>query len=54
MSKTPRAGSKSTVLIAISNGPSFNYTSYKKDTVAGYTLYSFIDNAEAISARMLK
>ncbi|WP_348550018.1 DUF4150 domain-containing protein (plasmid) [Psychrobacter sp. KFRI-CH2-11] len=47
MSKTPRAGSKATVLMAISNGPSFNYTSHKKDAIAGYTLYSFIDNAEA-------
>ncbi|MGP5494673.1 DUF4150 domain-containing protein [Psychrobacter celer] len=47
MSKTPRAGSKATVLMAISNGPSFNYTSHKKDAVAGYTLYAFIDNAEA-------
>ena len=43
----PSAGSKDTVLMAISNGPSFNYTSHKKDAVAGYTLYSFIDNAEA-------
>lgn len=47
MSKIPSAGSKGTVLMAISSGPSFNYTSHKKDAVAGYTLYSFIDNAEA-------
>ena len=47
MSKLPSAGSKDTVLMAISNGPSFNYTSHKKDAVAGYTLYAFIDNAEA-------
>ncbi len=43
----PSAGSKDTVLMAISNGPSFNYTSHKKDAIAGYTLYAFIDNAEA-------
>ena len=43
----PSAGSKDTVLMAISSGPSFNYTSHKKDAVAGYTLYAFIDNAEA-------
>ena len=47
MSRLPSAGSKDTVLMAISSGPSFNYTSHKKDAVAGYTLYSFIDNAEA-------
>ena len=47
MTKIPSAGSKDTVLMAISTGPSFNYTSHKKDAVAGYTLYSFIDNAEA-------
>ncbi|TSB21709.1 DUF4150 domain-containing protein [Psychrobacter sp. YGAH215] len=47
MTKIPSAGSKATVLMAISNGPSFNYTSHKKDAVAGYTLYAFIDNAEA-------
>lgn len=47
MTKIPSAGSKDTVLMAISTGPSFNYTSHKKDAVAGYTLYAFIDNAEA-------
>lgn len=47
MTKIPSAGSKDTVLMAISSGPSFNYTSHKKDAIAGYTLYSFIDNAEA-------
>ena len=47
MSKIPKSGSKATVLMAISNGPSFNYTSHRKDAIAGYTLYAFIDNAEA-------
>ncbi|MGP5494668.1 hypothetical protein ACTXMK_10105 [Psychrobacter celer] len=47
MSKIPSAGSKDTVLMAISLGPSINYTSHKKDTMAGYVLYSFIDNAVA-------
>lgn len=47
MTKLPSAGSKDTVLMAISSGPSFKYTSHKKDAVAGYTLYAFIDNAEA-------
>ncbi len=45
MSKLSSAGSKDTVLMAISLGPSINYTSYKKDAIAGYILYSFIDNA---------
>lgn len=47
MTKIPSAGSKDTVLVAISIGPSFNYTSHKKDTVAGYSLFQVIDNAVA-------
>lgn len=45
MSSLSLGASKNSVLIAISKCPSFNYTSYKKDTVAGYTLTQIIDNA---------
>lgn len=38
-------GSQQATLMAISNTPSFNYTSYKKDSIAGYSLYQFLDNA---------
>lgn len=41
----PSAGSKDSVLVAVSIGPSFNYTSHKKDAVAGYSLFQVIDNA---------
>lgn len=45
MTKIPSGGSKDSVLIAISKTPSFNYTSHKKDAVAGFTLTRTIDNA---------
>lgn len=45
MTKIPSGGSKDSVLIAISKAPSFNYTSHKKDAVAGFTLIRTIDNA---------
>lgn len=45
MTKIPSGGSKDSVLIAISKSPSFNYTSHKKDAVAGFTLTRTIDNA---------
>lgn len=38
-------GAKQSKLMAISVAPSFNYTSPKKDTVAGYTLIQTLDNA---------
>lgn len=38
-------GSQQANLMAISTSPSFNYTSHKKDSVAGYSLYQFLDNA---------
>ena len=40
------SGSQQNQLMAISKSPSFNYTSHKKDSVAGYTLYQMLDNAE--------
>lgn len=45
MTKMPSAGSKDSVLVAVSIGPSFNYTSHKKDAIAGYSLFQVIDNA---------
>lgn len=38
-------GSQQGQIIAISKAPSFNYTSHKKDSTAGYTLVQVIDNA---------
>ncbi|WP_201613271.1 PAAR-like domain-containing protein [Psychrobacter immobilis] len=40
------SGSQQNQLMAISKSPSFNYTSHKKDSVAGYNLYQMLDNAE--------
>ena len=40
------SGSQQNQLMAISKTPSFNYTSHKKDSVAGYNLYQMLDNAE--------
>lgn len=45
MTKIPSGGSKDSLLIALSKAPSFNYTSHKKDAVAGFTLIRTIDNA---------
>ena len=45
MTKIPSGGSKDSILIAISKTPSFNFTSHKKDAVAGFTLIQVIDNA---------
>lgn len=45
MTKIPLGAAKDSKLIAISTVPSFNYTSHKKDTVAGYVLYQVIDNS---------
>lgn len=43
---SPVSGSQQNQLMAISKTPSFNYTSHKKDSVAGYNLYQMLDNAE--------
>lgn len=45
MTKMPAAGFKDSVLVAVSIGPSFNYTSHKKDAIAGFTLIQVIENA---------
>lgn len=47
MTVMPSAGAKDSVLVAVSIGPSFNYTSQKKDAIAGYNLFQIIDNAVA-------
>ena len=38
-------GSQQANIMAISIAPSFNYTSHKKDSVAGFTLYQVLNNA---------
>lgn len=38
-------GSQQSQLMAISLGPSFNYTSHKKDSIAGFTLIQAMENA---------